>query len=141
MLEHVHGCLSCRPGMVPSFSPDDGRYHRYERCGVTFRAFVDGADPGYTQGVYEGPEGWVLFCGATTEEIHDCPNCTTYHEVDGYRVADHREICVVPIFGAVEVRHDCPSLLAERDARYAAAIRGLVAREQYLLLRYGREIA
>jgi hypothetical protein len=111
MPEHVHGCLNCRPEMVPDFSRDDPRYHAYEKCGVTLRATVDGVVPGYHKGVFEGAEGWVLLAceGFDAERVHDCPNCTTYHDYEGYPVADTYSVCLTPRFGKVGVIHDCPA--------------------------------
>lgn len=33
---------------------------------------VDGISPGYTKGVYEGSDGWILFAGKDVDEIHTC---------------------------------------------------------------------
>ncbi len=112
---HTHGCLNCRPDMVPDFTRDDPRYHDYETCGVTLQATVDGVVPGYHKGVYEGADGWVLLAseGLDTSLIHDCPTCTT-RDAEGFIA--HHEVCVEPLFGRVEVIHDCPRT-HRREAR------------------------
>lgn len=93
MSEHVHACLSCRPDMVPDFDPTDPRYHRTDKCGASHGpALVGGVPVTYTAGVFEGPEGWALFCGATADEVHAC-SCTN--------------LCAEPRFGRVEI--DCPA--------------------------------
>lgn len=103
--DHVHGCLACRPDMVPDFQKADRRYHSYEVCGTTLAVRLDGIDPGYTDGVYEGNEGWVLFVGVTHEEIHACPNCLV-RDADGFLA--HHTLCVEALFGRVTVIHQCP---------------------------------
>lgn len=110
MAEHVHGCLNCKPEMVPDFSKDDPRYHAYEKCGVTLRATVDGIEPGYHKGIFEGVDGWVLLAceGFDAEQVHDCPSCTT-RTSDAF--LDRYATCLTPRFGKVEVIHDCPSAL------------------------------
>jgi hypothetical protein len=111
MAEHVHGCLNCRPDMVPDFSKDDPRYHDRDKCGVGFIARLDGADLGYTRGVFEADEGWALLCAQGTYDadlVHDCPNCTTRGADEGW--IDHHEVCIEPRFGKVEVIHDCPAI-------------------------------
>ena len=108
MTEHIHGCLNCRPEMVPDCDRADPRYHDGAKCGsATFGVvLINGAPISYTLGVFEGPEGWVLFPGATTDAVHLCPNCTTYSEYQGYQVIDHHEVCVEPRFGRVEIHHE-----------------------------------
>ena len=109
MMEHIHGCLTCRPDMVPDFSRDDPRYHIYvssSKCASAFRVLVDGIDVGYTQGAFEGPEGWALVAGADVEKVHDCPNCTADREYQGYQVADRQRVCVEPRFGRVVAQHE-----------------------------------
>jgi hypothetical protein len=100
--EHVHGCLNCRPDMVPDFDKDDPRYHDSQKC-ANHRshgpAVVNGAPVSYTRGVFEGTEGWALFCGATSGDVHSCPTC----EPDGRL----QHICVEPRFGCVEIA--CPA--------------------------------
>lgn len=91
--------------MVPDFDRDDARYHD-TNCGVNFRATIDGADAGYTKGCFEGPDGWVLFVGATLEDVH---HCRCQGDLDR-----GNELCVEPRFGYVEVIHDCPRSLVER---------------------------
>lgn len=93
---HVHGCLNCRPDMVPDFDPADSRYHRYgygAACRSAFRVLVNGSDVSYTRSAFEGVEGWTLFAGATADDIHPC-TCAS------------DEICVEPRFGSVEIRHE-----------------------------------
>ncbi len=109
MAEHVHGCLNCRPEMVPDFDRTDPRYHDYEKCAVTLRATVDGAVPGYHKGVYEGADGWVLLAceGFDASLVHECPTCTTYDDLRG-SVGTY-SVCVEPRFGTVAVVHDCPA--------------------------------
>jgi hypothetical protein len=109
MPEHVHGCLNCRPDMVPDFDPADSRYHNrsdLKKCASTFSVLVDGAAVGCTQGAFEGAEGWALSAGAEVGDIHECPACTTYTMVRGDRVIEHLAVCVEPRFGHVEVHHD-----------------------------------
>lgn len=106
MSEHVHGCLNCRPEMVPDFSRDDPRYHDGEKSGHDWAALVDGVDVGYTRGVFEGSEGWALVAGPgyDIERVHHCPNCTTYRVLDdGYEVFDEHQVCVEPCFGVVTI--------------------------------------
>ncbi len=98
MTDHIHGCLNCRPDMVPDFSRDDPRYHDGQNCrdeehGFSAYAFVDGVDAHYFTSAFEGTEGWVLHAGyrEQTGQIHGCP-------CDG-------GVCVEPRFGRVEVRH------------------------------------
>jgi hypothetical protein len=98
MAEHVHGCLNCRPDMVPDFDRADPRYHDGSKCGSgMFSVRVDGVEPGYTCGVYEGAEGWALVAGSTTEvvHVHSCAGGT--------------DVCYQPRFGKVEVTHLCPA--------------------------------
>lgn len=103
MTEHVHGCLICRPDMVPDFSHDDPRYCDGAKCrdaghgGICY-AFVDGVDVHYCLAAFEGPEGWALHAGdrGRTDLIHLCP-CG-----DPDRDA---AVCVEPRFGRVEIRH------------------------------------
>jgi hypothetical protein len=102
MSEHVHGCLTCRPDMVPDFDRADPRYHGLEKCGLGLAhgpAIVDGSPVAYTSGVFEAAEGWALFCGATIDDVHSCPTC----DPNG-RLAS---ICVEPRFGRVEIA--CPA--------------------------------
>ena len=95
MAEHVHGCLTCRPEMVPDFSRDDPRYHSYatEKCRSAFRVLVNGADAALTRGVFEGREGWALIAGNTTADVHDCPRGSW-------------SPCIEPRFGTVTVIHE-----------------------------------
>lgn len=97
MTEHVHGCLSCKPDMVPDFDRADPRYHDSEKCGHLAHgpAMVNGAPVSYTDGVFEGAEGWALFAGATVDDVHSC-SCTDAWE--------HH--CAEPRFGHVEIA--CP---------------------------------
>jgi hypothetical protein len=101
---HIHGCLNCRPDMVPDFTRDDPRYHDGEKCLHLVYALLDGADPGYTTGIFEGPDGWVLSVddGYDTSTVHQC-SCG-------------EGTCAVPRFGNVEARHHCP-------AQHPAAVR------------------
>jgi hypothetical protein len=80
--------------MVPDFSPDDSRYHDGVKCGSFSDVLLDGEPIQYTHGVFDGPEGWVLYAGFPTERVHSCPN-------------DPGEVCVEPRFGRVEVGHTC----------------------------------
>jgi hypothetical protein len=94
MSEHIHGCLTCRPDMVPDFDADDPRYHKSGKCSHSYShgpAMVDGIPVSYTNGVFEGPEGWALFAGATTADIHKCA-CGTWS-------------CVEPRFGHARGEH------------------------------------
>jgi hypothetical protein len=98
--------------MVPDFHRADPRYHTYEKCGVTFTATVDGKPAGYTNGVFEGPEGWALVASRDRDpsQVHACPNCTTYHDIEisegeTYPVIDRLSTCVEPAFGVVAVDH------------------------------------
>lgn len=96
MSEHVHACLNCQPDMVPDFDRADPRYHGAPKClpGRSHGpAMVDGAPVSYTNGVFEGPEGWALFAGATDEDVHRCA-CGAWS-------------CVEPRFGHVEIA--CPA--------------------------------
>lgn len=139
MTEHVHGCLNCRPDMVPEFRRDDPRYHDYEVCGTTLYATVDGVKPGWHKGVFEGEDGWVLLAceGFDVEAIHACPTCTTYGTHDGHPIIEQYQTCLEPRFGRVEVHHDCPKRLAERADRLMAALRPLVDDTTYLRAIYG----
>lgn len=138
MPEHIHGCLNCRPEMVPDFDPADSRYHAYPtKCGTTLRATVNGVEPGYHKGVFEGEDGWVLFAGATTDEIHTCPNCTT-RDADGFLIG--HTVCVEPRFGHVAVIHDCPAGLAARVERLQAALKPLVPEDVYWRAVFGRDV-
>jgi hypothetical protein len=107
--------------MVPDFDRADPRYHDGSKCGHPIIALVDGADPGYTNGIFEGPEGWVLSAahGYDAEQLHQCPNCTTY-DADG--CIEHAAVCVEPLFGAVTVEHLVPDLgpLAESIRRQSS---------------------
>lgn len=107
--EHVHGCLNCRPDIVPDFDKADPRYHGAETCGTVVHgpAMVDGVPVSYTQGVFEGLEGWALFVGVTAADVHPCPTCATcytttqgdpYYSTDSW---DH--ICIEPRFGYVTI--------------------------------------
>lgn len=101
MAKHVHGCLDCRPDMVPDHEASDPRFHDYPKCGITFRVTLDGADQGYTRGAFEGREGWVLCAGATVDDVHVCP-------------CGSDTVCVEPRFGAVAVSHNCPAVRGSR---------------------------
>jgi hypothetical protein len=92
--EHIHGCLNCRPTMVPPFSKNDDRYHDRKKCNRCFLVKLNDLLAGYTIGVLEGNDGWILAASRTfdTTEIHECPNCVN-------------EICIEPMFGKVEVQH------------------------------------
>jgi hypothetical protein len=144
MTEHIHGCLNCRPDMVPDLDRDDPRYHDGQKCGSTLRATVDGVVPGYHKGVFEGPDGWVLLAceGFEAGLIHECPNCTTRGpaEEDGYRPLLHHEVCVEPRFGHVEVIHDCPSVMAARVTRLKEALKPLVPEATYFCALFGRDV-
>src|SRR4051812_44619555 len=102
MTEHVHGCLSCRPDMVPDFDRADPRYHDGEKC-PRYRwgaVLPDGAEPGFTKGVFEGAEGWVLYAlggPGDTDAMHQCP-CKA-------------SVCVEPRFGVVTVEHLPPVMI------------------------------
>lgn len=142
--EHVHGCLNCRPDMVPDFSKDDPRYHDSAKCGSTLRATVDGVVPGYHKGVLEGPEGWVLLAceGFEASLIHECPTCSTYAPLAGgsgtYLTGEYH-ICVEPRFGHVEVIHDCPTRTAARVERLEDALKPLVSDDAFHRARYGKD--
>lgn len=104
MSEHIHGCLTCRPDMVPDFSRDDPRYHDGGKCvHRILRVTVNGAEPGYTQGAFEGPEGWVLFVGANAGEVHPCA-CFNRETGQG-------TTCQEPRFGVVTVEHMPPVMI------------------------------
>lgn len=98
MSEHVHGCLNCRPDMVPDFRKDDPRYHDGEKCrtGRDFaqihRVTLNGAELAWTHGHFEGTEGWALFIGEAINLAHPC-SC-----VNG-------GVCVEPCFGVVASEH------------------------------------
>lgn len=143
MSEHVHGCLTCRPDMVPDFSRDDPRYHDGVKCGAPLQATVDGVVPGYHRGVLEGPEGWVLLAceGFNTALVHECPTCTTREpaEADGFRRLLHYEVCVEPRFGNVAVIHDCPAALAARANRLEHALKPLVSDDVFYRAKYGKD--
>lgn len=138
MTEHVHGCLNCRPDMVPEFRQDDPRYHDADVCGTPLRGTVDGVEPGYHKGVYEGEDGWVLLAceGFNVELIHPCPTCTTY-DAEGF--TENYEVCLEPRFGLVAVTHECARRLAKRAARLEAALEPLLSQAAYLHVRYGEE--
>jgi hypothetical protein len=112
MTEHVHGCLSCRPDMVPDFERTDDRYHDGEKCDHSVYALVNGVDPGYTTGIFEGPDGWVLSAsrGYDASRVHPCPNHRQRVDeaIDPIAAIQRVEICVEPVFGNVEARHRCP---------------------------------
>ena len=93
MSEHKHSCLSCTPEMVPDFRRDDPKYHDKQKCHTTLRAAVDGVDPGYTQGMYEGREGWAIVINGDIDTMHACP------------CGEHL-MCVSPLFGVVTVVHE-----------------------------------
>jgi hypothetical protein len=87
--------------MVPDFDPADERYHQWGKCGPLTLVTLDGVVQSYSVGVFEGPDGWVLFAGATMQDTHMCPS--------------HPDtLCVEPRFGRVEVVHECPAVAAER---------------------------
>ena len=100
---HTHGCLNCRPDMVPDFTRDDPRYHDGNKCQSGFCVLIDGSDVRYTCGAFEGPEGWARFAGASAVDIHECPTCTTR---DAAGFIEHWETCVEPRFGFVVVQHE-----------------------------------
>lgn len=143
MAEHVHGCLICRPDMVPDFDRDDPRYHDGEKCGATLRATVDGVVPGYHKGVFEGVDGWVLLAceGFDAALVHECPTCTTRGPADagGFRPLERYEVCVEPRFGNVAVIHDCPSVMAARVKRLEAALKPLVSDDVFYRAKYGKD--
>jgi hypothetical protein len=97
---HIHGCLNCRPDMVPDFTRDDPRYHDGEKCGRDVQPLINGAATGYTCGMYDGPEGWVLSASERLDVtlVHICPNC--YDEESGEVIPN---TCLEPLFGRVEV--------------------------------------
>lgn len=138
MSEHVHGCLNCRPDMVPGFNRDDPRYHGAHCAAPSFRVKVDGVEPGYTNGAYEGAEGWALLAsrGFVPGSVHECPNCTIRRS-DG--LLAHYANCVEPIFGNVEVIHDCPRRTVAQVERLAAAFKPLVPESVYLRAMYGEQ--
>lgn len=119
MADHVHGCLSCRPDMVPDFDRADPRYHDGEKCGRLLSVTLDGNPTGYTAGVFEGDEGWILQASETLDAslVHPCPNCTTYTAYEGERFVDRWEPCVEPRFGRVAVVHECPAVARDRERR------------------------
>ena len=139
MSEHVHGCLSCRPSMVPDFEKTDSRYHDGEKCGRYFRVLLDGVEPGYTSGVFEGTEGWVLLAaeGLDVDKVHDCPNCTR-RAADGS--VEAWSCCLEPRFGRVEVIHGCSADLAAQIKRLAGALRPLVSETDFWQAMFGREV-
>jgi hypothetical protein len=103
MAEHVHGCLNCRPDMVPDFSRDDPRYHDGTKCRtadgrrpLNWIVSIDGVTLGYTSGVFEGREGWALYAGEPDRAvlIHHCPNSRDCG------------VCVEPRFGVITVEHN-----------------------------------
>lgn len=130
MSEHVHGCLTCRSDMVPDFDKADPRYHDGEKCGYTPYALIDGVDPGYTAGIFEGPAGWALVAGATTDGIdtHIC-------------ASGQHNACLTPVFGHVEVRHRCPERLAAQVQRLKDAIKPFVSFEEYVRIVNGERTA
>lgn len=107
MTPHVHGCLNCRPAMVPDFTRDDPRYHDGDKCGHDVRPTINGAETGYTSGMYDGNEGWVLSASEQldTTLVHTCPNC--YDEETGTGLLN---ACLTPLFGRVEVQGCRPQL-------------------------------
>jgi hypothetical protein len=116
MAEHVHGCLSCRPDMVPDFSKDDPRHNVH--------AFISGIEISYTRGIFEGREGWVLYAGDNkADEIHPCP-------------CSRASVCVEPRFGGVTVLHDCPSDMAAQLERAKEALR-VLAPDRWIDILYG----
>lgn len=97
MNEHVHGCLGCRPDMVPDFDRDDPRYHDGVKCGFGAACGddirIDGQRfVGYTKGWFEGREGWVLVVSEErkTDQVCVCP-------------CDAHNVCLTPRFGVVTV--------------------------------------
>lgn len=104
MSEHVHGCLTCMPDMVPDFDRDDPRYHDGEKCvhRIT-KVLVDGVEIGYTKGIFEGPEGWALFVGKDASEVHHC-SCFNRDTLQGM-------VCLEPRFGVVTVEHAPPVMI------------------------------
>jgi hypothetical protein len=104
MTEHIHRCLSCTPDMVPAFDRADPRYHDGEKCvhRIT-KVLVNGAEIGYTQGAFEGPEGWALFVGADIHEVHPC---ACYDRSTGQGMT-----CQEPRFGVVTVEHAPPVMI------------------------------
>ena len=127
MPEHVHGCLTCRPDLVPDFDRADPRYHGYPKChGSDWgTVLLDGEPIAYTSGVFEGPDGWVLFAGLPGNDVHTCP-------------CDGGGACVEPRFGHVGMRHGCPSLLIARLERATDALKAL-APDRWVDLIYGGE--
>lgn len=115
MTEHIHACLKCRPDMVPDFDRADPRYHDLEKCGGG-RVRLDGVEPGYTAGCFEGTDGWLLLAseGFRADQVHPCPTCSTFTP-DGFVTG--WENCVEPRFGHVEVVHECPAVARERERR------------------------
>jgi hypothetical protein len=112
MTEHIHGCLICRPDMVPDFSRDDPHYHDGQKCANGWLAVTVNGEPiAYTIGMYEGAEGWVLYAGYPAENVHPCPNHFTYlttTQGEPYLpIGAWDHICVEPRFGRVEVDHIC----------------------------------
>jgi hypothetical protein len=143
MAEHVHGCLNCRPDMVPDFSRDDPRYHDYHKCGVAFTATVDGIAAGYTHGVFEGPEGWALVCAADSniESVHDCPPCSGPLPDDGSGYPGYQHsICLTPAFGVIVVTHGCPADLAAQVERLKEALKPLMPEAMFWRAVFGRDV-
>lgn len=143
MPEHVHGCLNCRPDMVPAFDRADPRYHAYPKCGSTLAVTVNGKDAGYTNGAFEGPEGWALLCAEGTlnaDLVHPCPTCKDGlpKDAEGFTIGEW-PLCVTPVFGRVDVIHACPSEIAARAERLAAALKPLVPESVYLRAMYGEK--
>lgn len=98
MSDHVHGCLTCRPDMVPDFSKDDPRFHISEKCrtergfGQIHRVMLDGVPLVLTAGHFEGAEGWALEIAEGINAAHYCP-------------CDSKNTCVKPNFGVVASEH------------------------------------
>jgi hypothetical protein len=105
MSEHIHRCLDCTPDMVPAFDQEDPRYHAGGKCvhPIT-KVMVNGVVvEGYTQGVFEGPEGWALFVGTNVHEVHPCA-CHNRETWQGMT-------CQEPLFGVVTVEHAPPVMV------------------------------
>jgi len=143
MTEHVHGCLNCRPDMVPDFSKDDPRYHAYEKCGATLRVMVGGRDAGYTRGAFEGFEGWALVVAADgrAESVHDCPSCSgPLPAIEGSVPGYQHSICMEPRFGRVGVIHDCTAGLTAQIERLKSVLEPLVPEAVFWRAVFGRDV-
>lgn len=87
--EHKHQCISCTPNIAPDYDINDYRIYTLAKSG-TFHVLDNGVDVGYTKDVVkEGKEGWYMFAGETTKQVHMC-SC-------------EQDVCVELRFGDVKV--------------------------------------